>query len=108
MYRDRNWPQYVLDNQGDYSEIEDKSQQTIARWRYLPTKDEDDNWAKDPLGRIEENIDDKRVCVRMVTGDCLETAVAVAIRAGIIHESEANNKDIVMDCQTFENKFRNQ
>lgn len=39
--------------------------------------------------------------VRMVTGDHIETAKSVAIKAGLITEVEANNEGVVMHADDF-------
>ena len=51
---------------------------------------------------LDENDEAKdTVNVRMVTGDHLETARAVAIKSGIVTESEANTPGVVMTGDDF-------
>ena len=46
------------------------------------------------------------IIVRMVTGDNVDTARAIAIKCGIISEDNSREKDRVMDGKEFNRRIR--
>lgn len=53
------------------------------------------------LDKHGDQVDGEQVNIRMITGDHIETAKAVALRTGIIKAEDLNKKEIAMTGEEF-------
>ena len=56
--------------------------------------------------RCIQQCQEAGIIVRMVTGDNIDTARAIALKCGIISDNNARDKEKVMDGKEFNRKIR--